>query len=84
MATSSIDLVLYVRRWCHLCEDMEVALEALRPSLPFELRKIDIDEHPEFEDRYGELVPVLESEGRVICHYHLDELRLRACAQALG
>ena len=64
MSSGGLDLVLYVRRWCHLCDDMLAALEALRPELAFRLRVIDLDEHPELEERYGEMVPVLAHRGR--------------------
>lgn len=66
-------LVLYGRRYCHLCEDMAVALR----SRGIEFEEIDVDSDPELEVRWGELVPVLtDSQGSEICHYHLDEAAL--------
>jgi thiol-disulfide isomerase/thioredoxin len=66
-------LTLYGRSYCHLCDDMVKALEGLRDSLGFSLHVADVDEDPDLEAAYGELVPVLvDAQGREICHYFLD------------
>jgi hypothetical protein len=68
-----VRLTLYGRGYCHLCEDMERALERLQPELCFTFAVVDVDLDPALERRYGELVPVLEGpDGREICHYFLD------------
>lgn len=78
-------LTLYGRAWCHLCDDMKEALERLQRELGFDLAYVDVDEHPELEALYDELVPVLTAgrgqQERELCHYHLDESAVRAhCA----
>lgn len=70
-------LTLYGRTYCHLCDDMLTALEALRGQHLFEVRVVDVDADPALEARYDELVPVLEAEGRELCHYFLDEAKVR-------
>lgn len=70
--------LLYGRLYCHLCHEMELALELLQDKLSFSFGVIDLDESPESEGRFDELVPVLELNGQVICHYRLDEQALRA------
>lgn len=71
-------LRLYGRAWCHLCEDMAQALNAL--GVAFEA--FDVDADPALEGRFGERIPVLtDAEGNEICHYHLD---LAALNQAMG
>lgn len=73
-----MDLTLYGRSYCHLCEDMLRALERLRPELGFRLVLRDVDSDEALERQYGELVPVLvDAHGREICHYFLDEAALR-------
>jgi hypothetical protein len=74
-------LVLYGRAWCHLCEDMRVALEPFAAAAGARLDVIDVDSDPVLEARYDELVPVLTCDGIELCHYRLDEARVRA---ALG
>ena len=70
------ELILYSRAYCHLCDDMVAALEALQPRYGFSLRIRDVDADPALEARYDVLVPVLTLEGVEICHYVLDEGRL--------
>jgi glutaredoxin-like protein DUF836 len=77
-APSTVELVLYGRKWCHLCSDMEKALVPLQAEFGFRLTVLDVDAAPELEARYDELVPVLEAEGQELCHYFLDEPAVRA------
>ena len=71
-------LVLYGRAWCHLCDDMRAALEPLLAGTDAKLDVIDVDSDPLLRERYDELVPVLVCNGVELCHYHLDEPRVRA------
>ena len=75
---ASAHLVLYGRAWCHLCEDMRVALEPLAAAAGARLDVVDVDSDPALQARYDELVPVLLCDGIQLCHYHLDEARVRA------
>jgi thioredoxin reductase (NADPH) len=72
-------LTLYIRGYCHLCDDMRAAIAPWRERFGFELEEVDVDDDPELEDRYGEKVPVLVEGEREICHYYLDEAALRHC-----
>lgn len=66
-------LTLYGRAYCHLCEDMLRALEAVQDELQFTVQTVDVDTDPVLEARYGEQVPVLVGpDEREICHYFLD------------
>lgn len=78
LARASAHLVLYGRAWCHLCEDMRVALEPLAVAAGARLDVIDVDSDPALQARYDELVPVLVCDGIELCHYRLDEARVRA------
>lgn len=71
-------LTLYSRGYCHLCDDMLAALEALRGEFCFDLAVLDVDADPLLEAKFDELVPVLEADGRELCHYFLDEPAVRA------
>ncbi len=71
-------LRLYGRTYCHLCDDMTVAIKALQVEFEFDLEVFDVDADPSLEAAYDELVPVLVAEGRELCHYHLDEPAVRA------
>lgn len=80
--TKTASLTLYGRVWCHLCEDMRVALEPLLAEFGAQLMVIDVDSDPALEARYNEWVPVLVCDGVELCHYHLDEARVRAALAA--
>ena len=71
-------LTLYSRTYCHLCDDMLAALESLRGEHDFDVRVLDVDADPVLEAKFDERVPVLEADGRELCHYHLDEQAVRA------
>jgi hypothetical protein len=75
-------LTLYGRAWCHLCDDLRAALEPLLAEFGAQVEVIDIDADPALEARYNELVPVLICDGVELCHYHLDEGRVRAALNA--
>jgi len=72
------ELVLYGRAGCHLCDEMRAGLLALQAEFDFRLTEVDVGWAGDLAERYGRLVPVLEMAGREICHYFLDEERLKA------
>ncbi len=69
--------MVYGRQYCHLCSDMVAALEALRGDYSFGMEVVDVDGDPALAAAYDELVPVLVAEGRELCHYFLDEPKVR-------
>ena len=75
--TTVAPLRLYSRAWCHLCDDMRTALEPLLAEFGAQVEVIDVGSDPSLEARYNELVPVLLCDGIELCHYHLDESRVR-------
>lgn len=77
-AADGRELTLYLRRWCHLCDELMEALEPLIRDQAVVVREIDIDEHPEFEDAYGEHIPVLCAGSRELCRHRLDAGAVRA------
>ncbi len=75
----ALSLTLYINSYCHLCEEMLTALRQHLEGHEYQLDIIDIEGRGDLEQRYGELIPVLTSGGREICHYHLDKSALEAC-----
>ena len=66
-------LTVYSRSYCHLCDDMIAALRNLQGRCVFDIKVVDVDSDAALEARYGERVPVVEADGRELCHYFLDE-----------
>jgi thiol-disulfide isomerase/thioredoxin len=82
-----IPFTLYSRSYCHLCDAMLAALNALQTErLRFAVEVIDVDADPALVARFDELVPVLFGDPGApeLCHYFLDEAAVRgylgACA----
>jgi len=74
-----LELILYYRERCHLCDAMRKALVAFshnRQSLDW--KEIDIDRDTALVRRYDALVPVLCHGETEICHFFFDESALRA------
>lgn len=80
--TTVAPLTLYSRAWCHLCDDMRAVLEPLLAEFGAQVEVIDVDSDPALEARYNELVPVLLCDGIELCHYRLDESRVREALAA--
>ena len=79
-----VTLTVYSRAYCHLCEDMVAALEALPQRGNFAIAVVDVDSNPALEARYGERVPVLTHGTRELCHYHLDAAAVTAYLAEIG
>lgn len=77
MAISNPKITVFSRSYCHLCDEMLAALEDLRGEFLFDLEVVDIDIERDWQRRYDELVPVVVADGRELCHYFLDEAKLR-------
>lgn len=76
-----LDLVVYSRRGCHLCEQM---LEELVPLCRGRavLRVLDVDSRDEWRQAYGNRVPVLCSGDQEISVARLDRDALLALFQS--
>lgn len=77
-----VHFTIYSRSYCHLCDDMAEALQALSSEYPFTIELIDVDSDEELVAQYDELVPVLlgrkgDGEAVQLCHYFLDEAKVR-------
>lgn len=73
----AIELTLVSRGYCHLCHDMELALQPLAEEFGVRVVVVDVDADPVLEARYDELVPVLLHGEQELCHYFLDEAKTR-------
>lgn len=67
-----MDIVLYTRRGCHLCE----AVEDILPHHAPEARIVEIGGDRDLERDYGFRVPVLVVDGRPVAEGRIDEATL--------
>lgn len=69
-----MEMLLFTRRGCHLCERAEDLLAARG----IDVRLIDVDRDAAARSRYDLRVPVLEIDGRVVVEGRFDETALAA------
>jgi len=75
----AIEVVLYTRPGCHLCDDARDALAALRDEGPrFELREVDIERDDRLLAAYMERIPVVEIAGQAVSELALDAHAVRS------
>ena len=68
-----MDVVLYTRTGCHLCDVAHQTLveHGLQPE------SIDIDANPELRDQFDTCVPVVEIDGKVRFRGRVDPILLK-------
>lgn len=73
-----VRLLLIERAGCHLCDAgrRQVELAAARTYQPW--RIVDVDDSPDLQEAWGELVPVALVDGVEVGHWHLDADRIVA------
>jgi glutaredoxin len=64
-----MELVLYTRRECELCHEMEIVIEEVLRRVPATLKRVEIDGDPALEAQFGIEVPVLFVNGRKAFKY---------------
>ena len=60
-----LNVVLYTRHGCHLCEVAQGQLDEARRRYLFDLTVRDVDAEPELAERHGDCVPVVTVNGKV-------------------
>jgi glutaredoxin len=72
-----IEVTLYSRPGCHLCDDMKTLVNQVARSIPLSLSVVDISTDPRLERQYGEEIPVLVVDGKKAAKYRISESDLR-------
>ena len=72
-----MELVLYTRVGCHLCDEAKATVAPLLQEFGVALKEVDVDTDPALAARYGEEVPVLALDARKLAKYRVDVQQLR-------
>ena len=72
-----IELILYTRNDCELCQEMEEVIAAELPKFNAHIRRVEIDGDPDLEARFGIEVPVLFVNDRKAFKYRCTAAELR-------
>ena len=73
----ALNLVIYIRPDCHLCEEMKAVVLLLAQEFGAALEEIDIDSDPDLVVRFGQEIPVLFINERKAFKYRVSEAELR-------
>jgi glutaredoxin len=57
--SETLEVTLYSRPGCHLCEDAKALIGPLLAEFGFTLREVNIDLNPEFAELYSWDIPVI-------------------------
>jgi len=76
MSDNPIQIEMYSRPGCHLCDEAKAVINRVRLRFPFTLRVINIETDPDLEKIYREQIPVVFINGNKAFKYHVDEREL--------
>ena len=79
-----IELRLYTRRACHLCDAMKAVIDAETRGFPVRLTVVDVDSESRLAAEHGEDVPVLFVGGKKFAKHRLERGRLREKLRRAG
>ena len=71
-----IQIDIYSRPGCHLCDDAKAIIERVQNRFFFTLHIINIEADPALEKEYGSQIPVVFINGNKAFKYHVDEAEL--------
>jgi hypothetical protein len=72
-----MELILYTRRECELCHEMESVIGEVLPRFQAQLKRVEIDGDVALEAQFGVEVPVLFVNGRKAFKYRCTARELR-------
>ena len=72
-----LEVTLYTRPGCHLCEEAKALVQPLLDEFGATLREVNIDEHAELIERYGWDIPVIFIGGHKAAKHRVDVRQFR-------
>jgi glutaredoxin len=72
-----LQLQIYTRKDCCLCEEMKSVIHEAKAPFPITLDEIDVDSSAELQVLYGDEVPVLFINGRKAFKYRVTARELQ-------
>ena len=66
-------VLLYKKENCHLCDDAEGILEKTKKAKRFFLERIALEPNTELFERFGDKVPVVFINSKMVFEFKLDE-----------
>ena len=76
-AAPEIEVTLYTRKGCHLCDEAKAQMAPLLREFSARLREVDIDADEKLRALYNFDVPVIFLGGRKVAKHRLDLAQFR-------
>ena len=80
--TGPARVAFYTRRGCHLCDDARSVVARACRDAGVGWREVDVDAEPALREQYGDMVPVVAVDGRIVGYLRLDPQRLRSALRS--
>ncbi|MBI4735733.1 MAG: glutaredoxin family protein [candidate division NC10 bacterium] len=77
MNRQPLQLELYSRPGCHLCDELRAVCQRLSDEFLLRVTEVNIEAHPALEERFGREIPVLFIDGRKTVKFRTTETELR-------
>ncbi len=74
---SPLDVTMYMREGCHLCEEAKANIAPVLAECGAKLHEVDIDDDPKLLERYTNDVPVIFIGSQFFAQHRVDVERLR-------
>jgi glutaredoxin len=81
---SPLDVTLYTRPGCHLCEEAKVQIAPVLAKAGARLREVNIDDDPVLRERYNVDVPVIFLGARKVAKHRVDLAQFRRQLEEAG
>ncbi len=72
-----VNITIYSKKNCHLCDVAKEALINIRKEFPFSLIEVDIEKDKAIFEKYKYLIPVIEIDGEKTFTYKVNEAELK-------
>jgi glutaredoxin len=77
VVASPLDVTMYMRDGCHLCEEAKTIMKPILSEFGAKLHEIDIDDDPKLLERYTNDVPVIFAGPEFFAQHRVDPGLLR-------
>jgi glutaredoxin len=82
--TNRVDVTLYTRSGCHLCDEATAELAQLAEQLSIDVHAVDIDADAATRERYNDTVPQIYVGGVPVSAAPLDWRAIRGAIDAVA
>jgi glutaredoxin len=77
MPTNEINIEIFTKNDCSLCDQAKEILESVLPDFPAKLKSINITSDPQLVSLFGQKVPVIRVDGEEWFKFKVSEEVLR-------